>query len=487
MEQTMLLTYTTHEEFARDFLRRINASTYWTDDQVSSLTSLLADCLGDLGVTNSYATMIAAREAFIRLARRQSSVLECARFLGVDIARKTCPRVTARILNTSKEKVVAQKHTRFTVDGTEALLDDLYIWEAGEVKEVGLKLGYLDSITMRIPDSVGDYYKVVCGWPNFEATKEVEVSTSDPRGVTTQFIRHEGSMFTVAPNNPVFLDVTENDGQLSIQFGSKQFGLVPQAGFMLTVSVVCSTGSRLNNDLKDQIVKSPDVPLQGKTTTNIAGGSDEKELDYYRIYAPTRARTDKIITKAEWKAATMLYPDVGDCQIMSQADIAPNDKQWQGVIRICVLPKSVSTWGGINPNPKSAQWDEFIRYMKKYGSPLDIQTWNPTKLQVDVSLTVALFRDARGTIESNEDAIREAVTSLTSRSIGSLGKRFSVSTIIDAVKYDNTDPDNPKKREDVDYCTVESPSQDIIPRSILEHVVIRNLNINMVYSDRNRQ
>lgn len=487
MEQTMLLTYTSHEEFARDFLRRINGSTYWTDDQVSSLTALLADCLGDLGVTNSYATMIAAREAFIRLARRQSSVLECARFLGVDIARKTTPRVTARILNPTKQKIIAQKHTRFTVDGQDALLDDLYIWEPNETKDVGLKLGYVDTISMRIPDAVGDYYKVTCGWPGFEATKEVEVVTSDPRGVTTTFKRHEGSMFEVAPETPVFLDVTENDGQLSIQFGSKQFGLVPQAGSMMTVTVVCSTGSVLNNDLTDQVVKSPDVQLQGKTLSNIAGGADEKELDYYRVYAPTRARTDKLITRAEWKAATMLYPDVGDCQIMTQADIAPNDKQWQGVIRICVLPKSVSTWGGINPNPKSAQWDAFLKYMSEKGSPLDIQTWNPTKLQVDVAITVALFRDAAGTIESNEDDIRNAVMKLTDRTIGSLGRRFSVSSIVDAVKYDNSDPDSPKRRPDVDYCTVESPAQDIIPRSILEHVVIRNLRLNMVYSDRNKQ
>lgn len=486
MKQSMLLTYLTHEDFARDFMRRINASTYWTDDQVSSLTSLLADCLGDLGVTNSYATMIAAREAFIRLARRKTSVLECARFLGVPIQRKTCPRVTARILNTSKEKVVAQKHSPFTIDGNAALLDDLYIWEAGETKEVGFKLGYLDEISVRIPDAVEDYYKVNCGWENFEATFELEVTTEDPRGQTILFRREEGSMFSIPAGTAAYIDTTENDGSLTIQFGSKLFGLVPVAGSLLTVKAVCSTGSVLNNDLTEQVVRSNLLPLQGKTVTNIAGGADEKELDYYRVYAPTRARTDKVITQSEWKAAVMLYPDVGDCQIMGQRDIAPNDKQWQGVIRICVLPKSVSTWGGINPNPKSAQWEAFLKYMQKYGSPLDIQTWNPTKLQIDVSMTVALFRDAAGTIQSNQDAITKAVLELTARKIGSLGQRLAVSSITDAALYDATDPDAPIRRADVDYCTIDSPAQDIVPRSILEHVVIRNLRINMIYSDRNR-
>lgn len=85
MSTSILNTYLTHEQFARDFLQRINSSSYWTDAQVSSLTSLLADALGDIGVTNSYASLIAAREAFSRLARRNSSLLANARYLGVDI------------------------------------------------------------------------------------------------------------------------------------------------------------------------------------------------------------------------------------------------------------------------------------------------------------------------------------------------------------------------------------------------------------------
>ncbi|AXG67156.1 putative baseplate wedge subunit protein [Dickeya phage vB_DsoM_AD1] len=32
---SMLNTYTTHEEFAQDFLNRINSSSHWTDAQQS--------------------------------------------------------------------------------------------------------------------------------------------------------------------------------------------------------------------------------------------------------------------------------------------------------------------------------------------------------------------------------------------------------------------------------------------------------------------
>lgn len=484
-QQSMLQTYSTFEEFTTDFLNRINKSTYWSDDQVSSLVSLLADVLGDIGVTNSYATMIAAREAFIRLARRRTSVLECARFLGVEIERKSCPRVTARIINPTDQKITAQRNTSFTVNGELALLDQMHVWQPGETKDVVLKLGWVQDFSQLLT-TVPEYFKTTIPILEFMATKEMDVWTEDLRGVRTTYTRLDSSLFRATPGQNIYLDMTLNEGQVELQFGSKQFGSVPQDGSMLKARIVCTKGSILNNEISNLVVKSPDLALQGKTISNIAGGADEKELDYYRTFGPTRARTDKLITQSEWRAAVMLYPDVADCRVMNQAEIAPNDRQWQGVIRICVLPKSVSTWGGTNPNPTSAQWQAFLTHMKKYGSPLDIQTWNSTKLQVDVSITVALFKDAIGTLQSNEDVVRQAVLGLTARRLGSLGRRLSRSDIVDAALFDSSDPDNVVRRADIDYCEILSPQQDIIPRSALEHVVIRNLRVNMIYSERNK-
>lgn len=484
-KQSMLQTYTTFDEFTADFLARINQSTKWKNSQVSALVSLLADIMGDIGVTNSWATRIAAREAFIRLARRQTSVLECARFLGVEVARKSCPTVTVRLLNTTGSKVIVPKNGRFDINGEQAISSDLYIWEAGETKDVVLKLGWTQEYSLLL-GTVPEFFSTNIGVLNYACTTEIDVWTEDPRGVRTDYRRLDSSLFRAEQGTPVFIDMTMNDGSVNLTFGTQMFGRVPESGSTLRSRFVCTKGSALNSEATGLNVKSPDYPLQGLTISSIAGGADEQSLDYYRTFAPTRARTDKLITKSEWQAATALYPDVADCQIMNQADIAPNDRQWQGVIRICVLPKSVSTWGGVNPNPTSAQWQAFVQYMQKYGSPLDIQTWNPTKLQIDVTITVALYKNAAGTLKSNEDAVRSSILALTERRLGSLGRRLSRSAIMDATLYDNSDPDNVVRRADIDYCELDSPQQDIVPRSNVDHVVIRNLNILMTYSERNK-
>lgn len=482
---SMLNTYTTHEEFARDFLERINGSSYWTDSQVSSLTALLADALGDLGVTNSWANLIAAREAFSRLARRNSSILANARYLGVDIGRKSVSTVTASIANLSSVKVSYDKHTAFTVGSANALLAEVTQWEPGEIKNVDLIIGELFTFSQVVPN-VEDYTSIKLGTENFQLTDELRVWFEHPTGAKIEYQRFNKCLFEAYADQRIFLDITTDDGDVEIQFGGEQWGARPPVGYTMRVRGIKAVGSSGNSDalgLKVQCLENSQ--LQGKSVTAILGGADETPVDYYRNYSPIVGRSrKKLIRRDEWKAAIALYPDVADVVVQGQAEIAPNDRQWQGVVRVCVLPRNTSTWGGINPNPTSAQWTKFLNWLAEFRSPLDVQSWNPDKLQIDCVLNVALYSDAPGTRESNETTLQASVLKLFERRPGLLGKRLALSDITDRVLYDWTDPDQPKRRPEVDYCNISSPVQDIIPNTVLEYVALRNLRINITYSER---
>ena len=482
---SMLNTYTTHEEFAQDFLNRINKSSYWTDAQVSSLTALLADALGDLGVTNAYASLIAAREAFSRLARRNSSVLANARYLGVDIGRKSVSTVTASVVNLTSVKQSYDKYTPFTIGNFNALLADVTQWEPGEVKNVDFIIGEVFTFSQIVPNTV-DYMSIRLGTSNFQLTDDLRVWFEHPTGTKIEFQRFTKCLFEAYADQQIFLDVTTDDGDVEIQFGGEQWGAQPPVGYTLKVQGIKSLGASGNTDsigLKVQCLSNPQ--LQGKTVSAILGGSDETPVDYYRNYAPIVGRSrKKLIRRDEWKAAIALYPDVADVIVQGQAEIAPNDKEWQGVVRVCVLPRNTSTWGGINPNPTSAQWSKFLNWLAQFNSPLDVQSWNPDKLQIDCILNVSLYADAPGNRESNQATLEQSVLKLFERRPGMLGKRLALSDIMDRVLYDWTDPDNPVRRPEVDYCNIESPVQDIIPNTILEYVALRNLRINILYSER---
>ncbi|QYW03762.1 hypothetical protein pEaSNUABM46_00119 [Erwinia phage pEa_SNUABM_46] len=482
---SMLNTYTTHEEFAQDFLKRINESSYWTDSQVSSLTALLADALGDIGVSNSWATLIAAREAFSRLARRNTSLLANARYLGVDIGRKSTSTVSATIANLSAVKVSYDKYTAFTVGDSSALLSEVTQWAPGEVKTVDLIIGSMFTFSQVITNPY-DYMTVALGTENFELTSDLRVWFEHPTGTKTEYQRYEKCLFEAYAGQQIFLDVTTDSGDVEIQFGGEQWGIKPPAGYTMKVQGIKAVGAAGNTDsmgLKVQCLDNPQ--LQGKTTTAALGGSDETPPEYYRNYSPIVGRSrKKLIRRDEWKAACALYPDVADVVVQGQAEIAPNDKEWQGVVRICVLPRNTSSWGGINPNPSSAQWTKFLNWLSQYSSPLDIQSWNPDKLQIDCVLDVSLYADAPGTRESNQSVLEASVLKLFERRPGMLGKRLALSDITDRVLYDWTDPDKPVRRPEVDYCNIPSPVQDIIPNTVLEYVALRNLRVNILYSER---
>lgn len=482
---TLLNTFTTHEQFAQDIINRLQTSTYWTDSQVSSMTSLLADALGDIGVTNSYANLIAAREAFIQLARRTTSVLAGARFLGVDITRKSVASVTAQITNTSANKLTLDKYEPINVGSLSGMLAEVTQWQPNETKNVDLIIGSRFSFSQTLTE-VSQYMSIDLGSEDYRITRDIEVWLESPTGQKLNYARFDKCLFEAYEGQLIFQDVTKDDGDVSIQFGGERWGAVPNLGYTLHVRAVSALGATANTDVIGFKVQSVNFSvLQGKTTTSIVGGADETPLEYYKKFAPIVGRAKrKLIRADEWKAAVMLYPDVADCIIMAQRDIAPNDPTWMGVVRVCVLPKNTSTWGGINPNPISAQWTQFLSWLKEYRPMLDIQTWNPDKLSADVVIDVALFSNAPGTRQSNEDNLRAAVLKLFERKSGSLGKRLAVSDLIDHVKYDHTDPDEPVKRSEVDYVNVPSPVQDIIPNSQLEYVALRNLRINITYSER---
>ena len=163
--------------------------------------------------------------------------------------------------------------------------------------------------------------------------------------------------------------------------------------------------------------------------------------------------------------------------MMGQRDIAPNDPSWMGVVRVCVLPSTSLTWGGVNPNPTSAVWETFRTWLDKYKSPLIVQTWNPERILIDVEVSVTVTDDVN--IQDMYADLQPAIMSVFTRKRGILGRRLAQQDILDAIKFDGD-----SKRQGVDYISLISPSTDVIPSSKTQWVDIRNLKLNISYTER---
>jgi hypothetical protein len=454
------------------------ASTNWSDQQTAALTTLLSDAFGDVAETDNYAISFAAREAFIRLARRESSVLEGARFLGVPIARKSGAETKATMTNAGASSISLSSYEPFTVNGVQAYTKTGYVFQSMETKAVTLFTGTLNTISMSLA-GIGEYFSVVLQQPNFQVDQDITVWTQDAKGNKTYYSQFDSAIFLADQGAYLFVPTTLPDGDVMITFGSALFGTVPDSTQTLYVRYALTQGISENNDQTNLNVNSINYPnLRGLTTEPIAGASDVKDMDYYRLCAPILGPTKRKLTRLdEWEAAISGYAGVSDCSVMSQKDIAPNDPSWMGVVRVCVLPSTSLTWGGVNPNPTSAVWETFRRWLEMYKSPLTVQTWNPERILADVEVNVTVTDDVN--IQDMYAVLYPAITSVFKRKRGTLGRRLARQDIADAIKFDGD-----SRRLGIDYIDLITPTTDIIPSSKTQWVDIRNLKLNISYSER---
>lgn len=473
-----MLAFTSFFDYVTYLHEKFSQTSAWKDQQTSALTTIIADAFADMAAGNDYSITFAARENFIQLAKRESSIYAGARFLGVPITRKGAAATKATLLNSSMNNISLSDYSPFTVSSKPAYTKKGIVIPAGSKVDLELFLGEVVTDTLPL-SNVGDFYTVLLNAPNF-VVGFIEVWTQDALGNKVLYSEFDGGLFEAGTSENIYTVATLPDGDVQIQFGSNLFGRVPDKGHTLFVRYSKNNGAIDNMSTSgvnvDSVLHSA---LRGKTTEGIAGGSDLKPIDYYQNAAPIlgAGKRKALIRLDQWEAAIRLYAGVADCAVLGQREVAPNDKAWMGTIRLCVLPESGLSWGGVNPNPTSAKWEEFLVWLAQYRSPLEIQKWNPSRLLIDVTVDIKVTKSTD--IAALESEIRKAIADLFKRKRGVLGRRLALDDISQAINFKDG-----IKREGIDYINILEPNRDIIPSSRLEFVDLRNLRISLNYSER---
>lgn len=469
----------THEQIVQYVLDKASQTTQWSDKQVSSLLVLLADVLGDIGEANNAAIRIAAREAFLQIARRHSSIYAGARFLGIPIKRKSAAVTTVLFTNGSPSDVTYERGTPVTVAGSRAFLTQSLSLLIGESKQATVELGEVRTERFVIEGNV-DLRNVKLATGGF-AISSYEVWTEDATGTQYPYTPVNRALTRYGIGERVVTDVTNEDGSVTLLFGGQHFGHSPESGHVLNIRYHVSGGLLDNNDsvgLSAELVEN--TLVGGRTLEPILGGDDELPYEYYKQFGPIlHLSGGRLSRPAEWRAAILAFPGVADCAIMAQRDIAPNDPTWQMMLRVCVLPEVGSTFGGVNPNPSSAAWTRLVDMLNTYKPHHTIQKWNPTRILVPVVVEVAVHDWYSGDLRDVEERSRLKINELFKPRPGILGRMLAVDDISDACRIDNK-----QRLTHVDYVRVISPEQDLTPGSMLEYIGLRSVRVTAVYSKR---
>lgn len=475
------------EEHVAAILNKFDSNYVWSDKDKSRLSIFMVDALAGISEVNQTYIMFAIREAFIRKARRASSVLAGARFLGQTLNRRVGSSVTVTLRNGGLSLKTIPAFSQFNVGNQFFYNTESMNLAANESKKILLKQGTIRLKQFALNTLDLDFPEIILGIPGFNVSMEdLMVYSQHPAGgPVVEYSEFESTLFQAKTNQAIYIHSTTDSGDVSLVFGNGRFGRRLDNTHNLFVRYILTTGESGNISNSGVRVRyATDDSITGATDEPSTGGSEPQDPDILKMYSPYvhESRGD-LIRHKHWVGNIGSYADVADVVVQSQRDIDPGDREWMNVVRVCILPKSTSSWGGGNPNPRSAQWMKFLAWVEdKKPKHLIIQTYNPEKIPTDIVIEAYIFKDQqRGEWETK---LNQAVLDFFARKPGMLGRKLEPSDLDDLCKYE---PGSTRiRREGLDYIRVLSPDRPIEPRSNLEYVTPRTVSINVKYSERTK-
>ena len=459
--------------------QRLKTKQTWKDLYKTGMGTTVMDMFAGAGVTNQLQIELALREAFLITAKRESSILASTRSLGVRVSRKTSAVCEATITNETDQAVFIPPYSRFTVgDLSFYNKDQLIFGPQQEVPGIHLFEGIVEEYTLDL-DSLSDrqYFEVIIDSEAYTVADDnllVYTVDKNTNGIQ-EWDRTERALFEHDGSDYIYYETTNGDGKPSLIFGDGVNGAeLPQSN-VLHVRYVLTNGAEANGILAGTVVEyAANTSIYGRTTTAAENGANQKGSAYYKKFAPFLFRSkEKFISHIEWRAGIVTYPGVADAFIQGQRDIAPKDPTWMNNVRVCVLPENTDTFGGANPNPRSAAWEAFRAWLANHiHRNTVIQTWNPEKILTNVHLKVAV----NGAVNVDEITLQitEKILELFEKKPGILGRKLTISDLMDKARVPG-----------VDYVEVLEPVKSIEPTGKTQYVALQTVpNIDIIQTER---
>jgi hypothetical protein len=478
MSKDFTRTVVDFEDAVKEIHRELTERGSWIDTLPTNVGETIISMIGGSVAASQHLGIMSMRNAFLSTAVRDSSIYAIVRQQGTHISRRISSSTTVRLKNSYQEALFIPMYSSFDIGGVKYYNSTQLVFTAGQEMDIELTQGEVKTQLYDLDTVAPDFLEFFLNQPDFVVTDDLFVFTTDKvSGTTRVWDKADGGLFKFDGDDYVYFGSTTAKGDVSFIFGDGEYGAKLPRNSVLTVRYVVSQGESANGMLAGVRARSIQYPqLSGQTIAPTTGGANVKSSAYYKRFGPLMFRArDKAISADEIRAKIADYPGVADCCVLGQRDIAPQDRTWMNTMRICILPEQLDSWGGANPNPKSASWTNFCKWLQpQIHAMIEIDTCNPVKVMVAVRVLVAVLSTA------DPDAIKlkcnEAILKLFQKRPGILKRRLSKSDIRDACKIDG-----------VDYVEVESfnGEESIVLTDPTSYVALQGTPvINVVYTER---
>lgn len=269
--------------------------------------------------------------------------------------------------------------------------------------------------------------------------------------------------------NGLIVHNTTPNGNVEIGFGNGIYGAIPPTNDTILFKYARTTGSNSNRSQTGLAVSySGDSTIKGITTSYAANGDDERDKEFYRSTAPfIYAAHKRAVTRDDYRAIALEYPNVIDAVFRGQQEIAPDDRTYMNVIEATILTSSV--WN-------ESQWRAFATYMQAVGIyQVHMLRRDPQSVALDIEAKV--YCKANTNLTTAGEYIRSKLVDAFKPKRGSLGYNWYLSDIAEILEGDE------RYSITVDYVKLIQPTVDIEINQ-LQYVVLQNVSLSMFYTDR---
>lgn len=439
----------------------------WRGDLITASTGrTLMEVLAQIGAYNQLAIVRALQENNFDTARLESSLYAMTRTFGVHIQRRipaSAPYTLER-LGSTQTALTIPPYSKFTMKGTPLFNEKALIFPIGETHiECTLHEGTVSQET---------FISTGVGFQNFTLGNAIPFAVSDKHirclSGSEEYVPVHDGPWNYKPDDTVFFENTLPDGSVEILFGTGYYGKVPAAGQAMTFLYVYTNGFSGNKSTDGFEVSCLDVVgVKGVPTGPLTGGDNHKDAEFYRVMAPSlRAAVGRAVTRPDYRAHIMTYPGVRDVVIRGQAENAPNDVRWQGVLALTIL--SVEEMDEL-------EWDEFIAWLVTLGiAENHYIRQDPTPIVKDVTVNIYCFPHAD--LDLVKATSQTKIIGNMQPARGSLARIFAAEDISKWIRASFV-------KGTLDYIDVVTPAADIVPGP-LEYVTLGTLTVNTYFTTR---
>ena len=328
----------------------------WTDVLPTAIGQHVQDVLSAIFTTTQWSVMMAARESTLPTARTEHAVVSHARGRGIHISRRKPAAVQVRLQSSAPGFVQVSPYSQWSIGGMQYFNRQEIAFNADE----GTKDFTLYEGTVTITDVIatgGPLQRYFVGVPDFSLSDE-DIWCYVNDDVRDKYVRSLQGPWFFKEGEQVFFENTFGDGQVEVRFGDGVFGKVPETGDKLSFVYVITNGTLGNNTAINLGVSTSATEfITGSTISAMVGGTDQRPIDFYRIYGPALYSDRRGAVRREgYTAAALEFGGVLDAYMAGQAETFPDDPRFSKVVLYTLLTDPDNPFG-------DSDHDRFIAYM----------------------------------------------------------------------------------------------------------------------------